>query len=123
MSSVPHWAKAPSGDISSPGISECPARRWSGSCGTRESSRQGSGDVGAGDGKMRLWWGHHHCRAGTSKVDQGIRAVHEEHLLWVSTACTGSQMDMRVDRHMDGHVEVGELSLTGEEGSWSLGWP
>lgn len=58
---------------------------------------------------------------GPQRWTRGIRAVHEEHLLWVSTAGTDSQMDMRVDRHMDGHVEVGELSLTGEERSWSLG--
>lgn len=58
---------------------------------------------------------------GPQRWTKGIRAVHEEHLLWVSTASMDSQMDMRVDRHMDGHVEVGELSLTGEERSWSLG--
>lgn len=34
-----------------------------------------------------------------------------QRLLQVSAACMNSQVDMRVDRHVDGHVEVSELWL------------
>lgn len=40
-----------------------------------------------------------------------------QHLLQANVACT----DSRTDRHMDGHVEAGELWLAGEDRSWSVG--
>ena len=36
---------------------------------------------------------------GLQKWIRGIQAVHAELLVWVSIACTDSQMDVRVDRH------------------------
>lgn len=58
---------------------------------------------------------------GPQKWIKGIQAVHAEHLVWVSIARTDSQMDVRVDRHVDAHVKVGKLSLNKEERSWLVG--
>lgn len=41
-----------------------------------------------------------------------------QHLLQVSVARMNSRMDMRVGRHMDGHLEVGELGRA-EADPWS----
>lgn len=107
-------------DISSPGVSGCPARSWSSCCGTKESSRQESGGVEAGGEKVPP-------AAGMVRAEQrppsfpGVGVEREKHLLQVSISGRDSQMDMRVDRRGGVHVVVGELSLTREERNWSVG--
>lgn len=114
----PHWVSAPLATF--PALVFLGALREGGQASVVSKFWVGEWRCGGGGRKMPLQWGPSLQSRGPWRWTQGIWAAREQHLLHVSIVHTGSWIDMRVDRHVDCHGEVSELSLAGEERSWSV---
>lgn len=87
------------------------------------------GKLGAGKWRSASWGRKMPSGVGTGTAQQGTSEVGGEDAggarasicSGLSAARTNSLMGTRVDRHVDGHAEVSELSLAGEDraGQWS----